>query len=316
MDPFEKRIEQAKKSLVNTDFPTQVVVESTSICNFDCHGCPSPILQRERGFISLDLFKKIVDEIAKENPQSQLWFAFMGEALLWKDLFTLIRYAKDKGLQDTRLNTNGSLISKEKIRQIHESGLDKIIISIDGHSRETFDAIRPWKGGNYEKVKENTMRLLQTAREEKWKHPEIWVQMVVQDINAHEEEEFKNFWLSQGAVVKIRPRLSWGERVEAAWIEKLNISRDFPCPWLMRQVIVCYDGTIVMCGADHEAQYPVGNVKNMSLKEAWNGELKRRREQHLKNDFSFPLCVTCPDWKVGISEIYRLNEKTQREVEL
>ena len=67
MEDFAGRLEKAKKTLVNTDFPTQVVVESTSICNFDCPGCPSPTLERSRGFIKFDLFKKIVDEIVRAS---------------------------------------------------------------------------------------------------------------------------------------------------------------------------------------------------------------------------------------------------------
>jgi len=153
--------------------------------------------------------------------------------------------------------------------------------------------------------------LLKTARENSWSHPEIWVQMIVMDQNEHEEEAFRKFWLEAGAVVKVRPRLSWGERVEAPNLKRLDIARDFPCPWLMRQMVVAWDGQMLMCGADHEAKYPVGNVSEMSLKEAWNGALKRRREMHQKNDFRFPLCVKCEDWKVGLSEFYRSDESRE-----
>ncbi len=303
MEGFAARLERAKKTLVQTDFPTQVVVESTSICNFDCPGCPSPTLHRSRGFIDMELFKKIVDEIAVEKPDTQLWFAFMGEAFLWKNLFELIRYAKARGLTDTRLNTNGSIMTEKKIRDIHDSGVDRIIVSIDGHSRETFDAIRPWKAGNYDTVRANTIKLLDRAKDEKWTHPEIWVQMVVQDLNAHEESAFRSFWSAKGAVVKVRPMFSWGEKVEAKKLEQAEIPRDFPCPWLMRQMVIAYDGTFLLCNADSEAEYPLGNANKISIKEAWNGRLKEIRDQHIGNDFSFPKCVTCPDWKVGMSEI-------------
>lgn len=299
---YSDRLERAKATLKETDFPNQVVVESTSHCNFKCPACPSPILQRPRGFIDLDLFKRIVDEISTERPQTQLWFAFMGEALMWRDLFTLIRYAKDKGLKDTRLNTNGSMLTEKKLDDIHRSHLDKIIVSIDGHSPETFNSIR--LGGNYEKVRANILRLLAKAKEERWTQPEIWVQMIVMDENAHEEDEFRSFWLNQGAVVKIRPRLAWGERVAAPNLERVEIPRDFPCPWLMRQVIISWEGNILMCGADNETQHPAGNIKTTTLKQVWNTHLKILRKQHMEGDFSHPLCTHCQDWKVGVSEIY------------
>lgn len=303
-ESFAERLEKAKRTLVNTDFPTQVVVESTSICNFDCPGCPSPTLERKKGYIHLDLFKRIVDEIAQENPDTELWFAFMGEAFLWKELFTLIRYAKERGLRKTRLNTNGSIMNEAIIRNIHDSGVDRIIFSIDGHSRETFDVIRPWKKGNYDTVKANALSVLDRAKNEGWKHPEIWVQMVIQDLNAHEESDFTKFWGDQGAVVKVRPMFSWGERVEAKNLERANIPRDFPCPWLMRQMVVAFDGTVLLCNADSEARHPMGNLNHISIKEAWNGRLKAIREQHQRNDFSHVQCVNCPDWKVGMSEIH------------
>lgn len=311
MKSYGERIAQAKESLKMTDFPSQVVVESTAFCDFKCPACPSPILERARGFIEPQLFRKIIDEIAQENPGTELWFAFMGEALLWKGLFSIIRYAKDKGLRKTYLNTNGNILTPRLHQSIYESGLDRIIISIDGHSKKTFNAIR--LGGEYERVKDHTLALLKTARNNNWAYPEIWVQMIVMDQNQHEEEAVRKFWLEAGAVVKIRPRLSWGERVEAPNLKRLDIARDFPCPWIMRQMVVAWDGQILMCGSDHEAKYPVGNIQEISLREAWNGALKKRREMHQRNDFRFPLCVECNDWKVGISELYR-GDRPREEV--
>lgn len=309
MDSYQERVERAKATLRQTDFPELVVVESTSICNFRCPHCPSPNLQRNSGFIDLQLFKKIVDEIAAARPETQLWFAFMGEATLWKSLFPLINYAKGKGLKDTRLNTNGSKLDAKMITAIHQSGLDKIIISIDGHSPETFNQIRV--GGDYVQVKENALRLLETAQREQWTNPEIWVQMIIMDRNEHEEEAFKKFWIEKGAIVKVRPRMKWGDATEAPNLDRIQIDRDFPCPWLMRQMVITKDGEFAMCGADYEGKHAAGNVKNMTLKEAWNGELRLRREQHMKNDFSFPLCVNCSDWKIGVSDIYQHSDKKQ-----
>ena len=300
MRNFKVRIEEAVQTLTLTKFPIQVVVEVVAFCNLKCEACPSRILKRQRGEISLKLFKQIIDEIASEYPNTELYPAYMGEPFLYKDLFEAINYARQKGLTKIFLNTNAMLLDDEICDKILDSGVSKIIASIDGFSAETYEARRI--GGDYKQVVENVLNLLQKVHHKN--HPlEVWTQMIIDDGNKHEEDSFIDFWLSRGAKVKIRPQLAWGNRITNNYLSKIKIDR-IPCPWLMRQIIVGWDGKVIMCDADHEAECDLGDVNQQSIKSIWNTSFKNLQERHLDNDFNHLLCKNCHDWKVGKSDLH------------
>jgi len=278
MRDYDVRLKEATRTLSFTDFPTQVVIETIAACNLRCPACPSHLLERPRGEMSDELFHKLIDEIAAEGPDTEMYPAYMGEPLLSRRIFDHLRYAKALGLTKIYMNTNAMLLTEEASRQLVSSGVDRIIVSIDGFSAETYEPRR--RGGVYEKVKAQTEHLLR-CRDEAASPLEVWVQMIVDKGNAHEEEAFKAHWLEKGAIVKIRPQLTWGGRV-GAW-----------------------DGKAAMCDADHEARFDLGDARRQTLKEIWNATFRELREKHLQGDFSHPLCRDCHDWKVGKSEVFR-----------
>lgn len=119
--------------------PTEVVIEITSKCNFDCHGCfnrASFAHSGRREKLETDYIKKIIDS-AVDAEIKMIRFTG-GEALLSTDLFELISYAKKKGVH-TRLNTNGSLITPEHA-DYFDKYLDSILISFNGHNQESDEA--------------------------------------------------------------------------------------------------------------------------------------------------------------------------------
>lgn len=299
-DDLRARLQEAVKTISLTDFPTQVIVESIAVCNLECPACPSRLLERPRGRMDMGLFRKIVDEMARENPDCELYLAFMGEALLYKDLFQAIHYAREQGLRRILLNTNATKLDAKARAGLIDAAPHRVIVSIDGHSAATYGARRV--GGDYVTVRDNTLALLREVRES-GAPVSVWVQMIVDDGNAHEEESFKAFWLEAGAVVKTRPQLTWGGRVGRNFLADLTLER-VPCPWLMRQIVVTWDGSVGMCDADHEAALSLGNVRDMTIREVWNGRLAELRRAHMAGDFSFSLCTTCDDWKVGKSKTF------------
>ena len=305
MRNLDERLKEAVETLKFTNFPVQVVVETTAFCNLKCGACPSRMLTRKRGEMDFSLFTGIVDEISAESPDTELYPAYMGEPLLYKDLFRGIRYAKDKGLSKIYLNTNAMLMSDEACSSLLDCGVDRIIVSIDGFSDSTYEARRI--GGVYETVRQNTLNLLRkTAKAHS--NLEVWVQMIVDEGNECEEERFQEFWLPTGAIVKIRPQLTWGGRTGENYLSDIRIDR-VPCPWLMRQIVITWNGQIAMCDADHEAQCNLGAFTSQSIKEVWNTSFKNLREKHLQGDFSHHLCRDCHDWKVGKSRTFHPNRK-------
>ncbi len=300
----EFSVQAVKDTLVDArPFPVDVIVEPISRCNLACPMCPQPDLKRARGEMSLQVYKRIVDEMAIESPSSRLWLALMGETLLMGDrLIRFIRYAKGQGLQQVNLNTNACLLDQKMAWKLIESGVDEIIVGLDAHTAPTYRRIRV--NGDFEQTVKNVEYLLAVKREHGLHKPIVIAQFIEMDENAGEADDFKSYWLERGAVVKIRPRLGWGTGVAAENLKARALERDFPCPWLNRTVSIHWSGKFAQCDADFEGRYSPGGIPEQSIREVWTGELAGRRARHQAGDFDHELCRDCHDWAAGRSEFY------------
>jgi radical SAM protein with 4Fe4S-binding SPASM domain len=297
-------LEGVKKTLEEYPFPVDLIIEVTRYCNLKCIMCPYPNLKRAQGNMELSTFKKIIDETARENPSARVWLAIMGEPLLrGETVVEFIRYAKDKGIREVCLNTNAVLLTKVIAEKLLESGLDKIIVSIDAASKEIYDKIRI--GGDFNLVRSNIEQFLEIKREKHNTHLELIAQFIVMDENEHEVELFKKYWLERGAIVKIRPKLGWGNAVKSSILDSTEQETErFPCAWLTRTVSIHWDGSFSQCDADHEGHYSPGHLNTDTIKQVWERVLSERRARHWKGDFDFEPCNTCKDWLAGRSYFY------------
>lgn len=287
------------------DFPKVLLIDTISFCNLRCSMCGHKDMKRKKGIMDYELYKKIIDEVSLHDKNIRVWLVFFGEALILKkrNLFDLIRYAKNKGLKDVVLNSNGNLLDEDTARELIESGLDAIYFGIDAFSRETYARFRV--GGNYEKAVENISNLINMKERMNAEKPEVYVQFVEMEGNKHEKEKFVNFWKSKKAIVKIRPMVSWAGLVEAPNLEK-DLNR-WPCYWAMQTMSIADDGKVVLCAVDVDARFVAGDINTQSLYEVWNGELKRIRMLHKSGDYEklpFP-CNECMDWQSASADYYR-----------
>jgi len=298
---WKANFEDVIPTLKRTEFPVDVLVETTAFCNLKCVMCPQKSMKRPRGEMKFEIFRKIVDEIAFENTSTRLWLAIMGEALLLKEkLIEMIRYAKAKGIGRIHLNTNGTLMFPSMTEKLIESGIDEIIVGIDAFSEETYNKIRV--GGNFKEVIDNIEFFLKQKKEKRFQKPKLILQFIVMDENEHELEQFKEYWLAKGAIIKVRPKVGWGTAINADNLNLPDTARTFPCPMLIRACAIHWSGEIAHCSdADFEGEYYAGDVRTQTIKEVWNGELARRREKHWAGDFSHDLCRSCRDWQTGRS---------------
>jgi radical SAM protein with 4Fe4S-binding SPASM domain len=254
-----------------------------------------------------DLFKRIVDEIAAENPETELYPAFMGEPLMYRPIMDGIKYAKAKGLKKVYINTNSMLMGEKQARELLDAGPDRIIASIDGFSKSTYEERRI--KGNYERVLENVQRLLKLKYEGNYK-VDIWTQLIIDEGNQHEEAEYVKFWTDLGANVKVRSQITWGGHAQAVqknYLADVKVDR-IPCPWLVRQMGIAWNGDVVLCNADPEAQAGMGNIYKQSIKEVWMTKFRDIQLQHQDGDFSHPFCKNCDDWKAGKSDSHFHNK--------
>ncbi|QOX80359.1 radical SAM protein [Trichlorobacter lovleyi] len=296
------------------EFPKVVLIDTVSFCNLACSMCVHPEMTREKGVMSWKLFTKIIDEVADEDKNVRVWMVFFGEPFILKNrnpsIFDMIRYSKDKGLTDVVTNTNANLMDEDASRRLIESGLDAIYIGIDAFSPESYAKIRV--KGDYEGTVKNIQYLLQLKEELKSDKPDVFVQFVEMDINAHEKEAFISFWSDKGAKVKIRPKVSWAGLIEAPNLV-LGEEDRWPCYWAMQTMSITDQGKVVTCAVDLDARFVAGDVNNSTLKEVWNGKLKELRIIHQQNRFAeLPeICRNCKDWQSARADYYSTAEPSK-----
>ena len=137
--------------------PEIVQIESTNICNAKCVFCPRDEMARKQGVMDMELFKKVVDECVELGIEHVRMHNY-GEPFVDRQLVEKVRYAKQKGVPQVGMISNGSLITEAAARGMIEAGLDAINISVDASGKEVFERTRV--GLKYDKVIANVERLL------------------------------------------------------------------------------------------------------------------------------------------------------------
>ena len=295
--------------LVRLPFPAEIAIETHSYCNFRCVVCPYLTMKRPKGNMAPELYKKIIDEVAQESPETRLWLAIMGEPLMDKNIVTYMQYAKKCGARRVHLNTNGTYLEGRLAQDILDADVESVYVAIDAFSAETYAIVRP--GGDFSRVIKNVENFAKMRVQSARRRPEIVVQFIIMKENESEVEEFKNYWLERGIVVKIRLRQGWGhDNISTPDLDKVNIER-FPCPWLLRTMNIDWNGHVAQCDGDYEERYSAGDINHQKIKEVWSGELAQRRERHWAGDHQHPLCRDCRDWAAGRAEFFYPNQESK-----
>lgn len=300
--PTETDLQAIAKTLKPLAFPTRFAVEICADCNMACAMCHHPQMRRPKGIMPFELWRICADEIAKKKFKTEVWFSFCGEPLLEpKLLIEMIRYGKAVGLQTVNINTNGMYLLPDVAAQLLETGIDLIVIGIDGFTKDTYEAIRI--GGVRETLYENVENLL-ALRDAGNYDTDVMAQFIEMDQNAHEFEAFKHHWHAHGASVKVRKQLSWGGKFES----NLDVPTEdrIPCPWAITMMHVFWDGRVPRCPGDTEGDECVGNAWQEPLEVLW-GKLDRYRSLHIGRHFDeLPdRCHSCKDWMTGAANRLR-----------
>ncbi|MEO5895887.1 MAG: radical SAM/SPASM domain-containing protein [Vicinamibacterales bacterium] len=254
--------------------PEIVQIESTNICNAKCVFCPRDEMHRKQGIMSFDLFTKIVDECV-ELGITHVRVHNYGEPFVDRKLVEKIRYAKQKGIKEVGMISNGSLINEDVARGMIEAGLDAINISVDASGKEVFESTR--LGLKYDKVIANIERIVRIRAESGEKRPKLILSFVRQN-NSLDEQAFIEHWRKIADKIHITDLHNWGGT--------LNQESDvtYPCyrPWLTFTVL--WDGRVSLCCADFDGHTILGNMNTSSIREVWNDEPYRAvRREHLES---------------------------------
>jgi radical SAM protein with 4Fe4S-binding SPASM domain len=261
---------------------------------------------RKKGKMSFEEFKKIIDETGRYLYEVGPFN--LGEPLLHEDIFKMISYVQNNNIA-TILSTNGTLMTKDVARQIIDSGLEKLIISMDAATEETYQKNRP--GGDFNTLKENIKMLMAEKKKKNSKTPFVIAQMVVMKNNEGEIEEFKKLSKELNVDSYVLSTY-WGQLLGSSAEEKNTINfystrdefknlrrNDYlvkdTCRWAWSGSVINWDGTVVPCCYDYKETYAIGNVFDKGLKRLWNNKLyKQVRREIKKGRRKIPLCAICP----------------------
>ena len=254
--------------------PEIVQIESTNICNAKCVFCPRDDMHRRQGVMSLDLFRKIVDECAALGI-THVRVHNYGEPFLDRHLTEKVRYAKSKGIKEVGMISNGSLITEKIARGMIEAGLDAINISVDAGGKDVFEQTRI--GLNYDKV----IAQCRAARPDPRRARPPAAQA---DPLLRAAEQLRRRTGVHRALAGVADKIHITELHN--WAGTLNHESDvnYPCyrPWLTFTVL--WDGRVSLCCADFDGKTILGDLNTQTIEEIWNADAFRAvRRAHLES---------------------------------
>lgn len=264
-----------------TDYPLHLNFEISFGCNYRCGMCLYAIPTDQWGYkieeekkISFEKYKEIVDEGAKRGLGSVSLNGY-NEPLMQQDLAEYIRYARDKGVPDVFFVSNAIMLDAKKTERLLDSGLTRIMFSLDAFSPESYGKIR--KEGGYEKVIANVLHFLKRKKERGDVLPVTRVSFVRNRINAGEEEGFLKFWSDKVDYILIQrftnPFLGherFEETEEAFRLEDSEPLGD--CQQPFQRLYITNNGDVHPCCSGYGLRMTVGNIFEESVADIWKGK--------------------------------------------
>lgn len=309
-DRFQKKIKKAKSIGINKTsrilvdkfrkkinmlalVPPTVYIELTDICNLDCLMCDRRGLTRKSGKMDMELYKKIIDNVAAISVPAVKLNRF-GETLLHPDLMEMIQYAKEKGVPWVYFTSNATLLNEEKSRQLILSGLDSITFSFDGATKETYEKIRV--NANFEEVKDNILTFIKLKKELKKETPRVVINTILSRDTEKEICRTFNLWHSHVDRINIIPVGRYGNVDDLSSIGREgDIVKRRTCHQVFDRLMIFWDGLSTVCCADINGDLSVGNIHDTPIEKLWrNGAFSDIRKKHTEKDFTeLPICMKC-----------------------
>jgi radical SAM protein with 4Fe4S-binding SPASM domain len=256
-----------------------------------------------------DFFSASIDQLSEDLLY--LIFYFQGEPYLNPDFLEMVKYASDKGLY-TATSTNAHYLNDQNAKKTVESGLDRLIISIDGTTQDVYEQYRV--GGKLQKVIEGAKNIVKWKKQLKSKTPFVFFQFLVVRPNEHQVKEITLLAREVGvdeirfktAQVydykndpnKLIPRNSKFSRYKKDKEGEFQVRSSLQnhCWRLWHATVISWDGLVVPCCFDKDAQHTLGDLKGKSFKEIWNNDdYINFRKQILNGRKNIDICSNCSE---------------------
>ncbi|MDF2437457.1 MAG: radical protein [Bacteroidota bacterium] len=301
---------KATKRAVQWGMPISVTIEPTTSCNLRCPECPSGKREftRPTGMLQKDFFTNTIDELYKKV--SYLIFYFQGEPYLNPKFLEMVSYASGKGIY-TATSTNAHYLNDANAKKTVESGLDRLIISIDGTTQDTYEQYRI--GGDLKKVIEGAENVIKWKKELGSKTPHVIFQFLVVKPNQHQIKEVRSLAKKTG-VNEVRfktaqiyefengsplmPTIDKYSRYKKNASGKYEIKNEMVdhCWRLWHSTVITWDGKVVPCCFDKDANHQLGNLQTQSFAKLWKGkEYNNFRASVLRSRSEIDICKNCTE---------------------
>ncbi len=260
-----------------SEFPIHLLIEPTSVCNIRCVMCfqiDKSFTQKEHmGRMPMEMFNKVIEE-ASLNSCKAVTLASRGEPTLHKDLPIMLELMSKKNFLDIKINTNATKLTEDLCRAILSSGVNELVYSVDAGTKETYESIRV--GGKFDNVVQNIDTFNEIRRVEFPGSRTVTRISGVKVNDFQDIDQMTDFWSERVDEVTIKP-------ATPRWDSYNNdlTYRSEPCELLWERLYVWYDGKINPCDFDYKSYLSVGNINEISIKEAWLGKgYGKLREAH------------------------------------
>ncbi len=298
------------KKVYHWGVPMTISIEPTTACNLRCPECPSGLrsFTRNTGNLKTDFFRNTIDQL--HNQLIYVILYFQGEPYINPQFLDMVSYAKNKNLY-TITSTNGHFLDDNNARKTVESGLDRIIISIDGITQETYAAYR--KEGNLQTVIDGTKNLIKWKKELRSTTPYIIFQFLVVKPNEHEIDglfelakdvgvdevkiktaqiyDYKN---GSDLIPTIEKHARYRKNSDGTYSIKSKLLNQ--CWKMWNSCVITWDGLVVPCCFDKDANYRLGNLKSQSFKQIWGApDYQNFRQMILQGRDKIDICTNCTE---------------------
>lgn len=298
------------KKPVQWGMPFSISIEPTTSCNLRCPECPSGLRQfsRNTGMLSLDLYKKITEQLKDHLLYMILYF--QGEPYLNPAFFEFVKYAKENRIYSAT-STNAHFLTDENCRKTIESGLDRLIISLDGIGQEEYSTYRV--GGRYQRVIDGIENMVKWKKELKATTPHIIVQFIVFRSNEHQlndvqkmcddlgvdelqfkTAQFNNYKNGNPLIPTLNKYSRYRKMPDGTYEFKNKLPNE--CYRMWSSCVITWDGLIVPCCFDKDAKYQLGDLKEKPFQEVWKSEAYQKfRKQVFTNRKEIDICRNCTE---------------------
>jgi radical SAM protein with 4Fe4S-binding SPASM domain len=253
-------------------------------------------------------FEKIISEL--KSHLVYLTFYFQGEPYLNKDFLKMVAIAKKNKIY-TSTSTNAHYLNDENAKNTIESGLDRLIISIDGTTQDTYEQYRI--GGQLDKVLDGTKKIIEWKQKLNSKSPYVIFQFLVVRHNEHQIDDLKNIAQTIGVdevilktaqvydykngndlIPKNEKYSRYKKQSDGTYTIKNNLEN--ACWKLWHSCVITWNGIVVPCCFDKDAQHQLGNIQTNDFKSIWRGDAYQQfRKLLTKSRKEIDICSNCSE---------------------